>query len=197
MSKKISDLPAVVAPAIADEWEVNQTGTSRRLSASQLLSNVDSGAYVFSFLGVGLGGSANINLLGDGSANFCGQGASASFDADGVLRLGGAGLSAKYSFFVDGTGFQTSEPVLVGPNITLFPSGDVASLSLSVNGGVVTLGADGNVTANDSLICQNFVIAGIGYRANGLSGVTGDYSILVSGVPQTLHFEGGILTSVT
>jgi hypothetical protein len=66
--------------------------------------------------------------------------------------------------------------------------------SITINAGQVQLNNDGSAFFANGV--TRIDIAGV-ISVNGLSGITGNFSILVAGVPKTFHFEGGILTSVT
>lgn len=118
---------------------------------------------------------------------------------------------------VDGTGIITNQPLgNFGGEWTINPDGSMsfasgaASVSAtgvgsfsdaqlgswSVNGGVATCDSAGFLTA-DGLHTVTKINSDVGFTANALDGVTGDFAILVAGISKTFHFEGGILTSVT
>jgi len=184
MSKKISQLPAVVTPGTADQHEVNQGGVSKRLTSAQLLDLVSTGAYNFSSVGVGPGPGST--LLGDGSAVLAGGGL--VIGADGSI----SNVAGAFQFNADGSGSLTSGLITWNTN------GDIAAKSLSINAGVITLGADGVISSNDTVVADVLVksngrvAAADHFECNAQAGVTAD---IVVGA-QTLHFEGGILTSV-
>lgn len=77
---KISDLPAVVTPADTDEFAVNQSGTSKKITLGQIKTEA-----------AGAGGSASFNLIDNGNFNIWQRDTIASYDA-----LGGA-----YQYFAD------------------------------------------------------------------------------------------------
>lgn len=118
---------------------------------------------------------------------------------------------------VDGTGLFTNQSLgNFGGEWTINPDGSMsfasgaASVSAtgvgsfsdaqlgswSVNGGVATCDSAGFLTA-DGLHTVTKINSDVGFTANALDGVTGDFAILVAGISKTFHFEGGILTSVT
>lgn len=188
MSKKISDLDPVIVAAVGDEHEVNQGGVSYRETNTQILDLVSNGAYNFSSVGVGAG--PGISLLGDGSAVYAGGGL--VFGADGSITqtLGAFTLAA------DGSATFASQ-------VSWDINGNMTAESLAIHGTNITLSTSGAISAADSVTAVNLVRsnnrvqADAVFNCNTQDGLTGDFSILVSGVPKNFHFEGGILTSVT
>jgi hypothetical protein len=205
-NKKISDLVAtapVVTATVNDQYETVQGGVSKGGTLQKIIdllaslnpfqstslnvtNDVTVGNSVTAGGDVAVGGNLSVgtgaSILPDGSATFANLGDSMTIDADGTVRIAGAGISALYTFFRDGTGFLTTEIIET--------SGDVRANTVNVGGANVVINASGNIQ------CAS-VAAGVSYTCNGLPGVTGDFVILVAGVPKTFHFEGGILTSVT
>lgn len=135
-------------------------------------------------------------ILADGSAIFANSVSDPmTIDPDGTVRIAGAGISAKYTFFRDGTGFMTTENIET--------AGDLRGNQLNINSGAVLLNASGDVACTTVSVsgglAQIDVAGGVhstGYNCNGMPGITHDYAIIADGVLQTFHFEGGILTSV-
>jgi hypothetical protein len=177
-NKKISDLPAAAVATNNDQLETNQGGVSKRLIATQILDLLTAGYPLGGLqvnggdLGVGGGGNltvgVSLTLLADGSAVFAAAGDQMTIEADGLVRIGGVGLGAKYIFNRDGTGLISSETFTITNTLT-----------------ASTLASTGDISAVGQ------------YQAGGQNGLTNDFVILVGGIPKTFHFQGGILTNVT
>jgi hypothetical protein len=167
MSVKISALPAAGAAAGADQHPVNQAGTTKRLTNSQIATFIETALTQLSING----GNAFIAPNGDTS-----------------LAQGTA------SFSINGAALFANGFVTISPTGTIIIN---AAISLVSDGSAQFANNQATISAAGALFADEKISTNNGFSDAGLDGITGDFVILVAGVPKTFHFQGGILTSVT
>lgn len=175
MDQKISTLPAAASAVGTDQHEVNQGGVSRRLTNAQIATYIE---------------TALTNLTIPGTL-----GIGAALVVDGVTTetfVKGPLIGDAGGWLINPDGFANFAGTLIQFN---------ANGSASFAGGQVQFSATGDVTfTNGGLDVQSgAVAASAGFAFGANSGVTQNITVLTA-LPSTfatLHFEGGILTSVT
>jgi len=143
---KISQLPLVSAVLGADEFEVNEAGTSKKATASQLLSYVETGATLNNLLGtlsVAKGGTGAVTLTGYVYGNGTGaMTASATIPGSAIsgnITGNAANVTGTVAATNGGTGqttYTVGDLLIGGAGNTLTKLADVATGSALISGGV-------------------------------------------------------------
>jgi hypothetical protein len=214
MSKKISQLPAAANAIDTDQHEVNKAGVSQRLTNGQIAAFMETAMSQLQLT------VAGISLNSDGSAGFAHGQAVISGGGDLTLTSGALNVAG-------GIGTIGNVLIGIGPKIQLnsdgsaiFTNGVFASAVMNVDGSIAfannaaTINPDGSAVfagageidfdADATIrttgnISGELVNANTGFSVAFVPGVTQDVVVLTA-LPstfKTLHFTGGILTSVT
>lgn len=147
MSIKISALPAASAANTTDQHEVNQTGTSRRLTNQQIYDLI--AALLSAANPLSLGGG-NVQISPDGSISFA-AGAVQMF-GDGSIVIGAVPFS---QIFLNNDGSETVDGSLVAGSVAV---GTPPAAQINNNGSAFFLGASQTIRFDPTLVTGGFII---------------------------------------
>lgn len=189
---KISVLPPGANAATPDFYPAVKGGVTVRITHAQLMTLIETALTKLLLSGGGISLNADGSAaLGNGSV-LVGVGGDLQVGAGAaVIQVDGSANFVGGITTVDGAG-----AISVGGQVQINADG-----SASFGSGLITMTSVGDINGENisavSAVNGLSVNASANFICNSLAGITGDFSILVAGIPKTFHFEGGILTSVT
>lgn len=225
ISELVATNPVVTALA-TDQYETNQGGVSKGTTNAKIAAYIETALSKLTLNGgtIALQSDGSASFLSgtvqifaggpdDGFIFANGFALNSTFgrwQANGNLELQN-GVNGTF-INVDGTGLFTNQPLgNFGGEWTINPDGSASFTSTvtaadaqlgswSVNGGVATCDPAGTITADFVTAATGIKVqAGGAFRYDSDNGITQDITVLTA-LPSTfstLHFQGGILTSVT
>jgi len=184
---KISGLPAAASASGTDQHEVNQGGVSKRLTNAQILAYIE-----------GAIGEVKSLIFNGGVAEIDENGGATFANGSTLLNDNGSASFAQGALLISNVGDVVAASLTITGGVAQIAiDGAITGSTLEI-AGAATISAIGEITTSENISGANVaatttVNAGVGFFANSLEGLTQD--VVIGGV--TLHFEGGILTSVT